>query len=107
MKRMRKAQLTGAAVVAALWLSVGMTGSALATGQPGASAGNECEKTASAMETPGKAESARGSVFNPEGVAGEHYAGNPGTASLEHSQSGKAVSQYDVACVNATRRANH
>jgi hypothetical protein len=42
-------------------------------------------------------------VFNPEGVSGEHYAGNPETASLENSKSGKAVSQYDVACVNATR----
>jgi hypothetical protein len=104
MKRIRKTELTAAAVVAALWLSVGATGSALATGQPGSSAGNECKKTESAMVTPGKAAEARGSVFNPEGVAGEHYAGNPGTASLENSKSGKAVSQYDVACVNATRR---
>jgi hypothetical protein len=104
MKRMRKAQLTLAAVFATLWLSAGMTGSALATGQPGSSAGNECKKTESALVTPGKAEQARGSVFNPEGVAGEHYAGNPGTSSLEHSKSGKAVSQYDVACVNATSR---
>jgi hypothetical protein len=105
MKRMRKTHLAALAVMAALWLGVGMTGNALATGQPGSSAGNECEKTESAMQTPGRAESARGSVFNPEGVAGEHYAGNPETASLAHSKSGKAVSQYDVACVNATRRA--
>lgn len=106
MKRMHKIQLTAAGVGATLWLSVGMTGSALATGQPGASAGNECKKTESALVTPGKSSEARGSVFNAEGVAGEHYAGNPGTASLEHSQSGKAVSQYDVACVNATNRTN-
>ncbi|HEX3392182.1 MAG TPA: hypothetical protein VHS55_06440 [Solirubrobacteraceae bacterium] len=106
MKRMRKVQLAAATVIVALWLGVGMTGSALATGQPGASAGNECKKTESALVTPGKASEARGSVFNPEGVAGEHYAGNPETASLEHSKSGKAVSQYDVACVNATRRAS-
>lgn len=104
MKRMRKIELTAATGIAALWLGVGMTGSALTTGQPGASAGNECKKTESALVTPGKASEARGSVFNPEGVAGEHYAGNPGTASLEHSKSGKAVSQYDVACVNATSR---
>jgi hypothetical protein len=103
MKRTHKPRLAAALVFAALWLSVGMTGSALATGQPGSSAGNECKKTASAMETPGKASEARGSVFNQEGVSGEHYAGNPGTASAENSKSGKAVSQYDVACVNATR----
>jgi hypothetical protein len=103
MKRMHKTRLVAAALGAMLWLSVAVTGSALATGQPGASAGNECKKTESALETPGKASEARGSVFNPEGVAGEHYAGNPETASLEHSKSGKAVSQYDVACVNATR----
>ena len=103
MKCLYNIQLTGAAVLAALWLSMAIAGSALATGQPGSSAGNECKKTESALETPGKASEARGSVFNPEGIAGEHYAGNPGTASLEHSQSGKAVSQYDVACVNATR----
>jgi hypothetical protein len=104
MKVIHKTRLTAAAVGAVLWLGVGMTGSALATGQPGSSAGNECGKTQSALVTPGKASEARGSVFNPEGVAGEHYAGNPGTASLEHSQSGKAVAQYDVACVNATTR---
>jgi hypothetical protein len=106
MKRMRKTHLTALAVIAVLSLGVAMTGSALATGQPGSSAGNECKKTESALITPGKAEQARGSVFNPEGVAGEHYAGNPGTASLEHSKSGKAVSQYDIACVKATTRAN-
>lgn len=106
MKLMRKIQPAAAGFVAALWLGVAMPGSALATGQPGSSAGNECKVTESALVTPGKASEARGSVFNPEGVAGEHYAGNPETASLEHSKSGKAVSQYDVACVNATRRAS-
>lgn len=106
MQRMRKTKLTASAVVAASLLGLGVTSSALATGQPGSSAGNECKKTASALETPGRAAEARGSVFNAEGVAGEHYAGNPGTASLEHSKSGNAVSQYDVACVNATTRAS-
>jgi hypothetical protein len=103
MKWMHKARLVAAVLGATLWLTVAVTGSALATGQPGSSAGNECKKTPSAEETPGKASEARGSVFNPEGVSGEHYAGNPETASLENSKSGKAVSQYDVACVNATR----
>jgi hypothetical protein len=105
MKRMHKARRIVAVLGATLWLSLVVAGSALATGQPGASdePPNECKKTASALETPGKAVEAKGSVFNPGGVSGEHYAGNEGTASLEHSQSGNAVSQYDVACVNATR----
>ena len=30
--------------------------------------------------------------------AESHYAGSDGTASLAHSRSGKAVSQYDIAC---------
>jgi len=47
--------------------------------------------------TPGKAANAN-SPFNPDGNAGLHYAGNPGTASLAHSNSTKAVSQYDIAC---------
>jgi hypothetical protein len=101
MKRMHKAQLAAVAVGAALWLSVAMTGSALA-GQPGVTAGNECGVTASALQTPGKAAAAGGSPFNKEGRAGEVYAGNPGTASKEHAGSEHAVSQYDVACVQAT-----
>jgi hypothetical protein len=80
-----------------------MADGAMATGQPGVSAGNECRVSESALETPGKAIEAKGAPFNPEGRAGEVYAGNPGTKSLEHSKSGKAISQYDVACFNATR----
>ena len=38
------------------------------------------------------------SAFKAGGIAGDHYAGEDDTASLEHSQSDKAVSQYDVAC---------
>ena len=33
------------------------------------------------------------------GQAGAVYAGNPGTASLAHSNSTASVSQYDTACV--------
>ena len=102
MKRMRSARLVAAAGVAALGLSVGMTGAAVA-GQPGSSAGNECRITENALLTPGKSILAGGSVFNPEGRAGEVYAGNPGTASKEHAASAHAVSQYDIACVNVSR----
>jgi hypothetical protein len=55
--------------------------------------------------TPGHAASSNGSPFNPDGNAGMHYAGNPGTASLAHSNSVHAVSQYDVACFQQT--SNH
>jgi len=102
MRRSLRARRIGAAAVAALGLSAGLTGVAMA-GQPGASAGNECRITSNALVTPGKSISASGSVFNPEGRAGEVYAGNPGTASKEHAASEHAVSQYDVACVNVSR----
>jgi len=48
--------------------------------------------------TPGGSAVAVGSVFNPNGVAGTVYAGNPGTASLANANSAAAVSQYDIAC---------
>jgi len=49
--------------------------------------------------TPGASASAAGSPFNSTGQAGNVYAGNPGTASLAHSNSTATVSQYDVACI--------
>src|ERR1700693_5715305 len=66
------------------------------TGQPGAPT-NTCG--AANPVTPGNAANSPGSPFNPSGQAGLVYAGNPGTASLDHSNSTAAVSQYDVACV--------
>jgi hypothetical protein len=66
------------------------------TGQPGAPA-NTCG--ASNPVTPGNSVNSPGSPFNPTGQAGNVYAGNPGTASLAHSNSTAAVSQYDAACV--------
>ena len=65
-------------------------------GQPGAPT-NTCGP-ANPM-VPGSSGSASGSPFNDAGTAGAVYAGNPGTASLANSHSTKAVSQYDVACV--------
>jgi hypothetical protein len=40
------------------------------------------------------------SPFNPNGNAGLHYAGNPGTASANNhpGTSGNSVAQYDIAC---------
>ena len=59
------------------------------TGQPNQSCGS-----ASAPETPGNAASARGSAFNPNGVAGQVYAGQQ----PQNSANPKSVAQYDVAC---------
>lgn len=66
------------------------------TGQPGAPT-NTCGPDNPV--TPGNSANANGSPFNAAGQAGLVYAGNPGTASLAHSNSTATVSQYDVACV--------
>ncbi len=82
------------------------TGSALATpsptgspGQPGAFNGTTC---ALYPVTPGNSVNATGSAFNGNGTAGTVYAGNPGTASLEHANSPHPVSDYDIACFQLT-----
>jgi hypothetical protein len=36
-------------------------------------------------------------------TAESHYAGSDGTASAAHSNSGNAVSQYDIACFGGSR----
>jgi hypothetical protein len=69
-------------------------------GQPGAP-GTTCGSP-DATSTPGNAANAN-SPFNPDGNAGQHYAGNPGTKSSENSSSPHAVSQYDIACFQQTQ----
>lgn len=59
------------------------------TGQPNQSCGS-----ASAPETPGHAANAPGSAFNPNGTAGQVYAGQQ----PQNSNNPKSVAQYDVAC---------
>jgi len=66
------------------------------TGQPGAP-NHTCGPDN--PTTPGNAANSPGSPFNSAGQAGVVYAGNPNTASLTHSNSSVAVSQYDAACV--------
>jgi hypothetical protein len=100
MKRLHT-RIIGIAGAGVLAVSAGLAGPAMA-GQPGVSAGNECRVTENALETPGKSQAAKGSPFNPGGRAGEVYAGNPGTKSLAHAGSEHAVSQYDIACVQAS-----
>ena len=76
-------------------ISAGATMQSPTTGQPGAPA-NTCGSPGTT--TPGGSAGSAGSPFNPNGQAGVVYAGNPQTASLAHSNSTAAVSQYDVAC---------
>ncbi len=64
-------------------------------GQPGQS----CQAQPS---SPGQSANNSGSPF-AGGQADNVYAGNPGTASLAHSNSGNAVSQYDVACFQVSQ----
>lgn len=104
MKRLAAGLVMGGAV---LWTPVAAsaTPSPNGPGQPGAP-GTTCGSTTSSglsiNTTPGSAASASGSSFNPNGNAGAHYAGNPGTASSLHSNSTHAVSQYDIACFQNT-----
>jgi hypothetical protein len=85
-------------------------GVVFATGQPGAGAGVACGVTANALMTPGHAADAsnpagtNGSPFNPNVT--KNYAGNPTSPTVLNGRaSANAVSQYDVACRNATTRA--
>ena len=90
-------------------LLVPFAGAALATGQPGTSAGVNCEVSANAQMTPGNAASAPGAPFNEPGInspsggtAGQVYAGSGSSAT--HAGSPNAVSQYDVACRNVSKQ---
>jgi len=99
MRRMLRNLATSAACGIVLITATGVPASAMqtpTTGQPGAPA-NTCGP--SNPVTPGNAATSPGSPFNPNGQAGVVYAGNPSTASLAHSNSTAAVSQYDTACV--------
>jgi hypothetical protein len=85
------------AITAGTVLSLVLAGGTLAarnpsgTGQPGA----ECGEEGATIEPAG---------FLTAGFANaeSHYAGSDGTASLLHSRSSHAVSQYDVACFQVT-----
>lgn len=77
-------------------------GQAPGGGQPGAP-GTTCGSPGATV-TPGQSgSSTTGSPFNPTGNAGTHYAGNPNTPSLQHSNSPTSVSQYDAACFQNTQ----
>jgi hypothetical protein len=110
-------------IVALVAGAVSLSGSAIALaspspngpGQPGSipPAGTTCGNPShNADNTPGMNSPSGGSAsaqspFNSAGQAGTVYAGNPGTASAMHSNSPKAVSQYDIACYQQTSNPGH
>jgi hypothetical protein len=83
---MRKVIVVALVAVIALFLVLGAVRTVHA-GQPNQS----CEDQPT---RPGNAMSAPGSAFNPDGVAGTHYAGEQ----PQNSKNPNSVSQYDVAC---------
>ena len=64
-------------------------------GQPGAP-GTTCG-------SPGAENSPPGQLTDGFINAGAHYAGSPGTPSLEHANSIHAISQYDISCYEVTQ----
>jgi hypothetical protein len=79
----------------------GATPSPNGPGQPGTGGGDGSTSCSNFTSTPGNSANAE-SPFNPNGNAGQHYAGNPGTASSEHSNSTHSISEYDIACFQQT-----
>ena len=63
----------------------------------GGATGRPMQSCQVSLSTPGNASGARGSPFNPSGVAGTKYAGTQ----PQNSNNGQA-SQYDVACFQQT-----
>jgi hypothetical protein len=88
---MKTSIITSAIVLACALGSAVIAGNPPGTGQPGV----ECEDI-----HPGQSDSARGSAFNPNGIAGTVYAGEQAV----NSKNPKSVSQYDVACLQQENR---
>ena len=78
----------------ALALGLATAGAALAGGGNPSGTGQPNQSCEDAGTRPGNAQSARGSAFNPDGVAGTKYAGEQ----PQNSKNQTSVSQYDVAC---------
>ena len=103
MRLVRKMAVVGAIAIAP---ALGVAGIAGATpspnggGQPG-TGGAGLTSCSIYTTTPGNSANAQ-SPFNPNGNAGTRYAGNPGTASMLHSNSPHSISEYDIACFQQT-----
>jgi hypothetical protein len=93
--------LIAAAPILGLAGAAGATPSPNGPGQPGTGGDNGSTSCQNFMTTPGGSASGQ-SPFNANGQAGQVYAGNPGTASQQHSPSAHAISEYDIACFQQT-----
>ena len=71
---------------------------AIADGQPGAP-GTTCGGTVDGITITNSPPGQNTAGF---ANAGAHYAGSPGTPSLANANSPHAISQYDIACYQAT-----
>lgn len=86
------------ATVAALLFAT--SGAAVAADpHSGGNQGQPSQSCQAEPSTPGRAASAPGSAFNPDGNAGTHYAGTQ----PQNSKNAKSVSQYDVACFQVSQ----
>ena len=90
--RLRRCGIVLGSGVLAVVLSTAITGTAFAS--PTGHAGQPNQSCEDEPTRPGHASAARGSAFNPDGVAGTHYAGEQD----QNDNNPKSVSQYDVAC---------
>jgi hypothetical protein len=94
-----RATLIGLTVGSICWAVA--LGSAFAASNPNPNHGQpgvECEEDAAMPHG-----FTTGGFANAE----DHYAGSPESASLAHSHSDHAVSEYDVACYQLDQRPNH
>lgn len=89
-----RTRLTATAAAAMLVFSAGGAALAASTGTAG-QPNQSCEEQ---PLTPGNSASATGSAFNPDGIAGTHYAGEQ----PQNSKNPMSVSQYDVACAKVS-----
>ena len=104
MRFVRKMAVVGVFAIAPV---LGLAGTAGANpspngpGQPGTGGGNGSTSCSNFTTTPGNSANGQ-SPFNPNGQSAQVYAGNPGTASMLHSNSPHSVSEYDIACFQQT-----
>ena len=104
MRLVRKMAVVGLLAIAPALGVAGMAGatpSPNGPGQPGTGGGTGSTSCQNFTTTPGNSANAN-APFNPNGQSAQVYAGNPGTASMLHSNSPHSVSEYDIACFQQT-----
>ena len=90
----------GAAICAAGLLAGALAGGTAFAAPSPSGPGQPNQSCEEQPTRPGQAVDARGSAFNPDGIAGTKYAGEQ----PQNSKNPKSVSQYDVACFQVSNR---